>query len=159
MKDAESAPHEGKKKNEATWDIFRISHQRLFPPPPPPFFPGAAKRAEIGSRYIYELYYKKEAISKPLYDWLLKNGYGDPNLIAKWYVICGGKGRVVRGDADDWDRKKQGYEKLCCMRCIQAKEHNFNTTCICRVPRARLNEESSGIQCTHCGCRGCASSD
>ncbi|KAF8245106.1 cell cycle control protein cwf14 [Wilcoxina mikolae CBS 423.85] len=119
MKDAESAPHEGKKKNEATWDIFRISHQR--------------------SRYIYELYYKKEAISKPLYDWLLKNGYGDANLIAKW--------------------KKQGYEKLCCMRCIQAKEHNFNTTCICRVPRARLNEESSGIQCTHCGCRGCASSD
>jgi len=67
------------------------------PAPSPPFFPGAAKRAEIGSRYIYELYYKKEAISKPLYDWLLKNGYGDPNLIAKWYVICGGKGRVVRG--------------------------------------------------------------
>jgi bud site selection protein 31 len=31
MKDAESAPHEGKKKNEATWDIFRISHQRMFP--------------------------------------------------------------------------------------------------------------------------------
>ncbi|KAI5854738.1 G10 protein [Tricharina praecox] len=119
MKDAEAAPHEGKKKNEATWDIFRISHQR--------------------SRYVYELYYKKEAISKSLYDWLLKNGYGDANLIAKW--------------------KKQGYEKLCCMRCIQAKEHNFNTTCICRVPRARLNEESSGIQCTHCGCRGCASSD
>lgn len=30
MKDAETAPHEGKKKNEATWDIFRISHQRRF---------------------------------------------------------------------------------------------------------------------------------
>jgi len=119
MKDAESAPHEGKKKHEATWEIFQISHQR--------------------SRYVYELYYQKEAISKALYDWLLKNGYADANLIAKW--------------------KKQGYEKLCCMRCIQAKEHNFNTTCICRVPRARLNEESQHIQCTHCGCRGCASSD
>ena len=46
----------------------------------------------IGSRYIYELYYEKEAISKPLYDWLLKNGYADGNLIAKW--------------------KKQGYEKV-----------------------------------------------
>ena len=34
---------------------------------------------------MYELYYKKEAISRPLYDWLLKNGYGDANLIAKWY--------------------------------------------------------------------------
>ena len=47
----------------------------------------------IGSRYIYELYYDKEAISKTLYDWLLKNGYADGNLIAKW--------------------KKQGYEKVC----------------------------------------------
>lgn len=47
----------------------------------------------IGSRYIYDLYYEKEAISKQLYDWLLKNGYADSNLIAKW--------------------KKQGYEKVC----------------------------------------------
>ena len=46
----------------------------------------------IGSRYIYELYYEKEAISKALYEWLLKNGYADANLIAKW--------------------KKQGYEKV-----------------------------------------------
>ena len=46
----------------------------------------------IGSRYVYELYYEKEAISKALYDWLLKNGYADANLIAKW--------------------KKQGYEKV-----------------------------------------------
>lgn len=39
------------------------------------------------------MYYEKEAISKQLYDWLLKNGYADGNLIAKW--------------------KKQGYEKVC----------------------------------------------
>lgn len=45
-----------------------------------------------GSRYIYELYYEKEAITKTLYDWLLKNKYADANLIAKW--------------------KKQGYEKV-----------------------------------------------
>ena len=45
-----------------------------------------------GSRYVYELYYEKEAISKQLYEWLLKNGYADANLIAKW--------------------KKQGYEKV-----------------------------------------------
>lgn len=48
---------------------------------------------ELGSRYIYELYYEKEAISKQLYDWLLKNKYADAALIAKW--------------------KKQGYEKVC----------------------------------------------
>ena len=47
----------------------------------------------LGSRYIYDLYYEKEAISKQLYDWLLKNGYADANLIAKW--------------------KKTGYEKVC----------------------------------------------
>lgn len=45
-----------------------------------------------GSRYVYELYYDKEAITKQLYEWLLKNGYADANLIAKW--------------------KKQGYEKV-----------------------------------------------
>jgi bud site selection protein 31 len=38
------------------------------------------------------LYYEKEAITKQLYDWLLKNKYADANLIAKW--------------------KKQGYEKV-----------------------------------------------
>jgi bud site selection protein 31 len=46
----------------------------------------------VGSRYIYDLYYEKEAISKTLYDWLLKNKYADAMLIAKW--------------------KKQGYEKV-----------------------------------------------
>ncbi|KAK3109525.1 Component of the SF3b subcomplex of the U2 snRNP [Teratosphaeriaceae sp. CCFEE 6253] len=73
MKDAENASHEGRKKHEMQWPIFQITHQR--------------------SRYIYDLYYEKEAITKPLYEWLLKNGYADANLIAKW--------------------KKQGYEKVC----------------------------------------------
>jgi bud site selection protein 31 len=91
-----------------------------------------------GSRYIYDLYYEKEAISKALYDWLLKNGYADANLIAKW--------------------KKQGYEKLCCLRCIQTKETNFNSTCICRVPREQLKADQE-IQCVSCGCRGCSSGD
>lgn len=72
MKDAENASHEGKKKYEMIWPIFQITHQR--------------------SRYIYDLYYEKEAISKQLYDYLLKNGYADAMLIAKW--------------------KKQGYEKV-----------------------------------------------
>lgn len=52
-----------------------------------------ADSAQTGSKYIYDLYYEKEAISKQLYEWLLKNNYADKNLIAKW--------------------KKQGYEKVC----------------------------------------------
>ncbi|KAH8702633.1 putative cell cycle control protein Cwf14/Bud31, partial [Talaromyces proteolyticus] len=116
LKDAENASHEGKKRYEVHWPIFQISHQR--------------------SRYIYDLYYEKEAISKQLYDWLLKNKYADANLIAKW--------------------KKQGYEKLCCLRCIQTKETNFNSTCICRVPKAQMKKDQA-IQCVSCGCRGCSS--
>ncbi|KAI1812036.1 cell cycle control protein cwf14 [Poronia punctata] len=118
MKDAQNTPTNNVPKHQAQWPIFQISHQR--------------------SRYIYELYYEKEAISKELYDWLLKNSYADPMLIAKW--------------------KKQGYEKLCCLRCIQTKETNFQSTCICRVPKAQLKEEQD-VQCVNCGCRGCASSD
>jgi bud site selection protein 31 len=139
MKDAQNAPTDNIPKHQAQWPIFQISHQR--------------------SRYIYELYYEKEAISKQLYDWLLKNGYADAMLIAKW--------------------KKQGYEKvstlaskspsstkgtdilllkLCCLRCVQTKETNFNSTCICRVPKADLKGKQE-IECVSCGCRGCSSSD
>jgi bud site selection protein 31 len=118
MKDAQNAPNDNLPRHQAQWPIFQISHQR--------------------SRYIYELYYDKEAISRPLYEWLLKNGYADPMLIAKW--------------------KKQGYEKLCCLRCIQTKETNFNSTCICRVPKTGLKDDQD-IQCVSCGCRGCSSSD
>lgn len=118
MKDAENEPHETKSKMSALAPIFQIHHQR--------------------SRYIYDLYYKRETISKELYDWLLKQSYADANLIAKW--------------------KKQGYEKLCCLRCIQTKETNFSTTCVCRVPKAKLGKDEL-IECVHCGCRGCASSD
>ncbi|KIO30197.1 hypothetical protein M407DRAFT_242261 [Tulasnella calospora MUT 4182] len=117
MRDAENESHEGKRKTESLWPIMRISHTR--------------------SRYIYELYYKREAISKELYEWLLKEGYGDANLIAKW--------------------KKQGYEKLCCVRCIQSRDMNYTgSTCICRVPKAQL-KEGTVVECTHCGCRGCSS--
>ena len=64
MRDAENESHEGKRKSESLWPIMRISHTR--------------------SRYIYELYYEKEGISKKLYEWLLKNNYADAMLIAKW---------------------------------------------------------------------------
>jgi bud site selection protein 31 len=29
MKDAENAPHEGKKRHETVWPIFQINHQRM----------------------------------------------------------------------------------------------------------------------------------
>jgi len=54
----------GGRKEEGSWGIHRVNHSR--------------------SRYIYNLYYDREAISKELYDWLVKMGYGDGALIAKW---------------------------------------------------------------------------
>ena len=61
---AENDPHDGKRKCEALWPIFRISHQR--------------------SRYIYDLYYRRKEISQELYEFCLDQGYADRNLIAKW---------------------------------------------------------------------------
>lgn len=58
---AESESHEGKRKNESLWPIMRITHTR--------------------SRYIYDLYYKREAISKELYDWLLDQEYADAKCV------------------------------------------------------------------------------
>ena len=81
---------------------------------------------------------KKKEISRELYDYCIREKWADENLVAKW--------------------KKAGYERLCCLACIQNKDHNFGTTCICRVPKAKL-EEGKIVQCQHCGCRGCASGD
>ena len=64
---AESDPQEGKRKEEAVWPIARINHER--------------------SRYIYEMFYKKKKISRELYNFCLKNGYADANLIAKWKKV------------------------------------------------------------------------
>ena len=86
-------------------------------------------------RYVFDLFYKRKAISRELYDFCIKEKIADGNLIAKW--------------------KKQGYENLCCLRCIQTRDTNFATNCICRVPKSKL-EEGRIVECIHCGCRGCS---
>lgn len=90
------------------------------------------------SRYIFELYYRQHEISRELYEYCLAEKYADAPLIAKW--------------------KKPGYERLCCLLCIETSAHNFGTTCVCRVPKDKL-EEGKVVECRHCGCRGCASGD
>ncbi len=131
---AETEPHEGKRKVESLWPIFRLHHQR--------------------SRYIFDLFYKRKAISRgmvvgyslvafvsmrvvklwfsfaELYDYCIREGYADKNLIAKW--------------------KKQGYENLCCLRCIQTRDTNFGTNCICRVPKGKLEVVSCVIYSRPC---------
>lgn len=116
MRLAENESNDGKRKMESVWGVMRVHHQR--------------------SRYIYEMYYKRKAITKEVYDYCLKEGYADGALIAKW--------------------KKTGYEKLCCISCIQPRDTNFGNSCICRVPRQKLDQDKV-IECAACGCRGCAS--
>ena len=81
---AEAESHEGKRKTESLWPIMRITHTRtrfVFV-----FLPSFLRLRlekvlelirEKVHRYIYDMYYKREAISKELYDWLLKQEYAD----------------------------------------------------------------------------------
>ncbi|KAH7512126.1 hypothetical protein FEM48_Zijuj12G0057500 [Ziziphus jujuba var. spinosa] len=143
MREAENNPHDGKRKCEALWPIFKIAHQK--------------------SRYIFDLYHRRKEISKELYEFCMDQGYADRNLIAKWKKvslkpvlseICSVR---ILSFSLLLQVKMPGYERLCCLRCMQPRDHNFATTCVCRVPK-HLREEKV-IECVHCGCRGCASGD
>eukprot|EP00457_Paulinella_chromatophora_P018426 gb/GEZN01019741.1/.p1 GENE.gb/GEZN01019741.1/~~gb/GEZN01019741.1/.p1 ORF type:complete len:149 (-),score=22.80 gb/GEZN01019741.1/:170-616(-) len=90
------------------------------------------------SRYIYEMFYKKKKINREVYDYCIRQKIADEALIAKW--------------------KKQGYERLCCLQCMQPKDHNFGGTCYCRVPKKKRDADAI-VECVSCGCRGCASGD
>eukprot|EP00933_Yihiella_yeosuensis_P009569 TRINITY_DN11554_c0_g1_i1.p1 TRINITY_DN11554_c0_g1~~TRINITY_DN11554_c0_g1_i1.p1 ORF type:complete len:265 (-),score=84.27 TRINITY_DN11554_c0_g1_i1:146-940(-) len=118
MRDAVNEPHEGKRRNEATWKITKIHWER--------------------SRYIYELYYKKKAISRELYDWLLLEKHGDAALIAKW--------------------KKPGFEYLCSLMAIDKRNSNFGTTAICRVP-LHLRKPGPAQPAVSTGCISCSSQE
>lgn len=114
---AENETHEGKRKTESVWPILQINYQK--------------------SRYIYELFYKRKAITRELYQFCLDQGIADSALIAKW--------------------KKPGYERLCCLKCIQQSETSYGTCCICRVPQTSLGpERTAARECVNCGCKGCS---
>ena len=97
LREAVDDPHEGKRKCEAAWPIHRIHYER--------------------NRYIYDMYYKQQRISRDLYDFLVREKVVDAALISKW--------------------RKPGYEILCSMSAIQKSGTNFGTTSICRVPMAQ----------------------
>ena len=87
--------------------------------------------------YVYNLYFKNKSMTKEVYDFIIKEGLVDKHLIMKW--------------------RKNGFEKLCCVLCSQ-NQSDFGGVCICRVPKSKL-KEAKPVECIHCGCRGCASSD
>ena len=128
-----------KRKVEATWAITRVHHER--------------------NRYIFNMHYKERKISKELLDYLIKEGYADPALIAKWRKVCSAHASTQTSTHTQIKKptKQQGYERLCCMQCIQ-RSGSSGSTCICRVPKASL-PGGKVVECVNCGCHGCASGD
>lgn len=109
MKIAINNEDKNTKDNEKFWPIHKLNNKR--------------------SRYIYDLY-KKNEISRDLYNFCVHNFYCDHPLVCMW--------------------KKQGYEKLCCLVCIQPSENDI--VCICRVPKKNIEQF---FKCDSCGCKGC----
>jgi len=118
MREAVNADHADRRKNESTWEITRIHWER--------------------NRFIYELFYKKKAISRELYDFLVRAKLADQNLIAKW--------------------RKPGYEQLCSLQAIQTRDTNFGTVSQCRVPLKKRNPQQWGPS-VRTGCVSCVSGD
>jgi bud site selection protein 31 len=61
MRQAEAG--DAQRKVETLWPVMQLTHAR--------------------SRYIYDLYYKRDAISRALYDWLLKYHYADSKYVPR----------------------------------------------------------------------------
>ena len=126
---------------EVTWGITRVHPDRY--------------------RYIFNRYYKDKKISRELYVYLLKEGYADVNLIAKWRKVCcpflSHRFSFTHSHCTP-HHTQQGYERLCCLQCIQKGSSNYGTTCICRVPKDSL-PDGKVVECVNCGCHGCASCD
>ncbi|KAJ1422221.1 G10 protein-domain-containing protein, partial [Ochromonadaceae sp. CCMP2298] len=116
LREKVNEPHEGLRKNESQWPVFQINWQK--------------------SRYIYDLYYTYQRISKEVYDYCIINKVVDAALIAKW--------------------KKPGYERLCSTYVINPRNYKFGTVSICRVPIHCL-APGTEVEDPTTGCRGCAS--
>ncbi|GJD11301.1 Protein BUD31 homolog 2 [Galdieria sulphuraria] len=78
---------EDKMRNELTWKVHKLHWKK--------------------NRFIFNLYYKEKAISKELFDFLVKEKVVDDNLISKW--------------------RKPGYENLCSLAVISKTNTNFRT--------------------------------
>lgn len=149
MREVESAPHEGKRRNESIWPVFRIHHQR--------------------SRFIFDMHYTRGAIDRACFDFCVKEGYADAALCAKWRKP-GFMNLCCMTCVPPFPAQSPGPQCFAALtpfspssdsalpRCVSTKAHNYGTVCICRVPRKDL-DAGKIFECPHCGCRGCADGD
>ncbi|VEU33347.1 unnamed protein product [Pseudo-nitzschia multistriata] len=117
LRDRIKETNERKRKTESMWPVHQIGWQK--------------------SRYVYDMFYTYKRISRPVYEYCLRQKLVDAALIAKW--------------------KKPGYERLCSTYVINPTNYKFGTTSICRVPmKDRGPEQKTAVDPTT-GCLGCAS--
>lgn len=106
MRDAENEDHEGKRKNESLWPIMQIVHTR--------------------SRWIYDLYYSREAISKELYDWLLKQEYADAKYVLRAYRRSNRARELMRCAQSDSQVEEAGVrEAMLCQVYTEQSEFSL----------------------------------
>lgn len=119
MKDAVAEDHAGKRKAETTWRVHRIHFEK--------------------NRFIFDLMYKQKALSRELYDYMVRQKIADGALIAKW--------------------RKPGFNNLCSMLAIQKGDSNFGTTAFCRVPLHARGPNGALSPSVRTGCISCADND
>jgi bud site selection protein 31 len=116
MRRAESANVDAKSSQEQLWKVMQCNWKR--------------------SRFVFEARWRSRTMGDPVYEWILRQGYADRELINAW--------------------RRPGYDRLCCVHCI-SKHSDHGGVCLCRVPRAE--RATKALKCFHCGCPGCCSGD
>jgi bud site selection protein 31 len=95
---------------------------------------GVAEVNRERTRAVFNLV-RAGTVSKEVLEYCVKVKFVDGSLVKLWSI--------------------KGYESACCAECVQPRNHTFGGACICRVPARDRAEDA--IQCSHCGCTGCAS--
>jgi len=116
LRDKVNESHEGKRKLESQWPVHQLNWQR--------------------TRYIYDMHYKYNRISKEVLDHCIENKVIDGALVSYW--------------------RKPGYDRLCSTFSVDTANSKFGTVSVCRVPSKVLDEHQI-VENPMTGCRGCAS--
>lgn len=116
-REALNEPMDDKRRNEISWPMHRLHYEK--------------------NRYLYDMHFKENKISKKLLDYLVNQKLADGKLMAKW--------------------RRPGYERLCSLMVITKSNTNFGTTGVCRTPlRDRTGQILPNVLT---GCVSCASGD
>jgi len=89
------------------------------------------------TRMVYQAH-RNKVISTEVYEFCMELNLIDGALAKKWAI--------------------PGYERLCCVSCVNPKNFENGGTCVCRVP-AKDRKQKNFQGCQTSGCKGCCSAD